>query len=70
MDTKNQHAADKKSFGRRLAERAALGAVGVVAGSVALGMIGAVVGGPPGAVIGAKVGAILGGGGATGSGMA
>ena len=70
MDSKNQGSSSEKSFGRRLAEKAALGAVGVVAGSVALGLLGAVVGGPPGAVIGAKVGAILGGGGATGSGMA
>jgi hypothetical protein len=70
MDTKDQDTPDKKGFGRRLAERAALGAVGVVAGSVTLAVIGAVIGGPPGAVIGAKVGAILGGGGAAGSGMA
>ena len=66
MDTKDQDARDKKGLGLRLAERAALGAVGVVAGSITLGVIGAVVGGPPGAVIGAKVGAFLGGGGAAG----
>ncbi len=60
----NNNDRKEKSFGRKAAESAALGAIGATAGAITLGMIGALLGGPPGAIIGAKIGAFLGGSGA------
>ncbi len=43
-------------------DKAALVAIGVVAGAITLSALGFLLGDPPGAIIGAKIGAALGGG--------